>query len=64
MTLNEYLTLANVSQRAFAEGIDISTSIVSRWRSGERVPSRLNINLIAENTKGAVTWNDWNSTNH
>lgn len=59
MTLREYLDLSKSRQRDFVELTGFAPGTVSRWLSGDRVPSRSAIVRIQELTKGAVTFSDW-----
>jgi transcriptional regulator with XRE-family HTH domain len=59
MTLKEYLDLSKSRQRDFVELTGFAPGTVSRWISGDRVPSRSAIVRIQELTKGAVTFSDW-----
>ena len=59
MTLKEYLDLSKSRQRDFVELTGFAPGTVSRWLSGDRVPSRSAIVRIQDITKGAVTFADW-----
>ena len=59
MTLKEYLDLSKSRQRDFVELTGFAPGTVSRWISGDRVPSRSAIVRIQDVTKGAVTFSDW-----
>jgi transcriptional regulator with XRE-family HTH domain len=59
MTLKEYLELSKSRQRDFVELTGFAPGTVSRWLSGDRVPSRSAIVRIQDVTKGAVTFADW-----
>ena len=59
MTLKEYLDLSKSRQRDFVELTGFAPGTVSRWLSGDRVPSRSAIVRIQDVTKGAVTFSDW-----
>ena len=59
MTLREYLDLSKSQQKELAAVTGFCRATVSRWLSGERMPSRRAIEKIHHATKGAVTWTDW-----
>lgn len=59
MTLAQYLEANNLNPSAFAAIIEVSSEAVSRYRDGERIPSRDIMQRIVETTGGAVTPNDF-----
>ena len=59
MTLKEYLDLSKSQQKELAAMTGFCCATISRWLSGERMPSRRAIEKIHNATKGAVTWTDW-----
>lgn len=59
MTLKEYLDLSKSNQSNLANMTGFCRATVSRWLSGERLPSRAAIEKIHHATKGAVTFTDW-----
>jgi transcriptional regulator with XRE-family HTH domain len=59
MTLKEYLDLSKSRQSDFVALTGFAPGTVSRWLSGDRVPSRSAIVRIQDVTKGAVTFADW-----
>ena len=59
MTLKEYLELSKSNQSHLASTTGFCRATVSRWLSGERMPSVRAIEKIHNATKGAVTFTDW-----
>ena len=54
MTLSEYLTKNELSNRAFAERIGVTAEAVRLYVAGERHPRPGVMRLIMEHTDGAV----------
>ena len=63
MTLREYLDLSQSNQSNFGKATGFCRTTISRWLSGERMPSRKAIEKIHHATKGAVTFMDWMKSN-
>jgi hypothetical protein len=59
MRLGEYLRSVNVSQRRFAAQIGVRQATVSRYISGEQIPSTPLVLKIRDLSKGAVALDDW-----
>lgn len=59
MTLKEYLEISKSRQTDFVKLTGYAPGTVSRWISGQRIPSRAAISKIKNVTKGAVDFNDW-----
>lgn len=59
MTLKHWMEDNGVSAPAFAGRIGRSTQAVRRYMAGERIPDRSTMPIIFEETRGAVTPNDF-----
>lgn len=59
MTLKEWLSNHDVSAAEFATRIGRTTEAVRRYVSGERIPDKATMPLIADATDSAVTANDF-----
>jgi transcriptional regulator with XRE-family HTH domain len=59
MRLREYLRLADVSQTRFAALIGVQQATISRYISGEQIPSTPIVVKIRDLSGGAVTLDDW-----
>ena len=57
--LKQYLKEHNLTGAEFAELIGVGQSAVSMWLTGDRFPSRENIQKIVEVTSGEVQPNDF-----
>lgn len=57
--LKQWLKENNITGAQFAEMLGVAQSAVSMWLTGERFPSRKNIQKIAEYTGGEVQPNDF-----
>lgn len=62
MTLSEWLKAKDVTTSAFAEQIGVKRQSVHRYLEGERLPRRDVLAKIHQATKGAVTANDFLSS--
>jgi transcriptional regulator with XRE-family HTH domain len=59
MTLKEWLSEHDVAVAEFAARIGRTAEAVRRYASGERIPDKSTMPLIADATSGAVTANDF-----
>ena len=59
MRLREYLRLADVSQTRFAALIGVQQATISRYISGEQIPSTLIVLKVRALTGGTVALDDW-----
>ena len=59
MQLSDWLKLANLSQKGFAEKLGISPAAVSRLVNSSRGPSFSMMDRIEAATSGAVRYEDW-----
>lgn len=59
MTLADWLDQANTTIPKFAERIGRTPEAVRRYVNGDRIPDRDTMPLIARETEGAVTANDF-----
>ncbi len=59
MKLDAYLATHNITHDAFAAAIGTSRAAVTRYVTGDRVPSRSVMPRIVQATSGAVTANDF-----
>lgn len=59
MQLLEFLIENDISQKDFAERINVSQSSISRYLTGEVTPTVLVAVKIKDETGGAVTCEDW-----
>lgn len=59
MTLKDWLADRDVSVSQFAERIGRTSESVRRYVAGERIPDKETMPLIATETEGAVTANDF-----
>jgi transcriptional regulator with XRE-family HTH domain len=59
MRLGEYLQLAEISQTRFAAQIGVRQATISRYISGEQVPSTPIVVKIRDLSGGAVALDDW-----
>ena len=59
MRLGEYLRSVNVSQRRFAALLGVQQATISRYVSGEQIPSTPIVLKIRDLSKGAVALDDW-----
>ena len=59
MTLKDWLTSVGVSIPDFAERIGRTPESVRRYANGDRIPDKETMPLIAVETEGAVTANDF-----
>lgn len=59
MTLGEYLSEHQISDRAFADKIGVTRQALHRYRRHERQPRPDVLRRIREATDGAVTPNDF-----
>jgi transcriptional regulator with XRE-family HTH domain len=59
MRLGEYLRSAEISQTRFAAQIGVRQATISRYVSGEQVPSTPIVLKIRALSKGAVALDDW-----
>ncbi len=59
MKLGAWLTAKEMLPSAFADGIGVDKSLVSRWLDGSVIPRRDNMRRIREFTNGEVTANDF-----
>jgi transcriptional regulator with XRE-family HTH domain len=59
MTLRDWLAVRQVSIPAFAVRIGRSPEAVRRYANGDRIPDKETMPLIAAETEGAVTANDF-----
>ncbi len=57
--LKQYLKEHGITGAQFAEMLGVGQSAVSMWLTGERFPSRENIQKIVELTNGEVQPNDF-----
>jgi transcriptional regulator with XRE-family HTH domain len=57
--LKKWLKENNITGAQFAEKLGVAQSAVSMWLTGERFPSRENIQKIVELTGGEVQPNDF-----
>lgn len=58
MKLDQYLRMSGVTATEFARSLGVHSSQVSRWASGERVPSLEQARAIRDASFGAVTFDD------
>jgi transcriptional regulator with XRE-family HTH domain len=59
MRLGEFLRSADISQTRFAALIGVRQATISRYISGEQIPSTPIVLKIRALTEGAVTLDDW-----
>lgn len=59
MKLDDYISLAGLTRSEFASKIQATPEAVRLWEVGERVPTRGFMLRIFEETRGAVTANDF-----
>jgi transcriptional regulator with XRE-family HTH domain len=59
MRLGEFLQSANISQTRFAAQIGVRQATISRYISGEQIPSTSIVVKIRDISKGAVGLDDW-----
>jgi DNA-binding transcriptional regulator YiaG len=59
MDLKSYLNQSELDAATFAGRIGVTKEAVRLWLAGDRTPRRLLMRRIAEETKGAVTANDF-----
>lgn len=59
VTLQEYLTRADIDRIEFAARIGVSTETVRRYLTGDRIPDKERMLRIALATDGQVTANDF-----
>ena len=59
MKIEDYLSLVGISRTEFAARIKATPEAVRLWGAGERVPSRNFMVKIFDETRGAVTANDF-----
>lgn len=59
VTLQQYLSNAEMDHRAFAKSIGVSAETVRRYLKGERLPDKKRMSRIALATHGQVTANDF-----
>jgi DNA-binding transcriptional regulator YdaS (Cro superfamily) len=59
MKLDQYLRQYKVTATDFAIVLGVHVSQVSRWASGERVPSLTQAAAIKDTTRGRVTYDDF-----
>ena len=59
MTLDQFLRINKVSERAFSEAIGVSQPHVHRFRTGESWPNRDVMIRIREATQGQVSSEDF-----
>lgn len=59
MTLADWLTAKQITVPQFAERIGRSSEAVRRYVNGDRIPDRETMPLIARETDGEVTANDF-----
>ena len=59
MRLGEYLQLADISQTRFAAQIGVRQATISRYISGEQIPSTPIVVKIRDLSHGAVALDDW-----
>jgi predicted transcriptional regulator len=59
MRLGEYLRSVNVSQRRFAALLGVQQATISRYISGEQIPSTPIVLKIRDLSLGAVALDDW-----
>jgi len=59
MRLGEFLRLADLPQAKFATLIGVRQATISRYISGEQIPSTPIVLKIRALTEGAVTLDDW-----
>lgn len=59
MTLNEYIAQQGITASEFARRLGVSAETVRRYREGERIPRREEMQRIFEVTGGAVAPNDF-----
>ena len=59
MKLHDYLTLKGLTPEAFAEQLQVDAVTVRRYLRGKRRPTWEVMSRITEQTKGAVTANDF-----
>ncbi|MAM57146.1 MAG: transcriptional regulator [Salinicola sp.] len=59
MTLKDWLAAKEVSVSQFAARINRTPETVRRYAAGERIPDKETMPLIAEQTSGDVTANDF-----
>jgi hypothetical protein len=60
MTLDEWLIMAGISERAFGQRIKRTQAAVNRYRRGKRRPDKLTTAAIVRETDGLVDANDLN----
>ena len=59
MFLSDFLRIANINQKQFAERCELSQAAISRLLSGQRYPSPETIHTIMLETDGCVRAEDW-----
>lgn len=59
MKLNEFLVTQKITSDSFARRLKVSTSAVSKWRAGTRLPKPRLIARISKLTKDRVQLKDW-----
>jgi transcriptional regulator with XRE-family HTH domain len=59
VTLQDYLTHADIDRAQFARNIGVSAETVRRYIIGERIPDKERMSRIALATDGQVTANDF-----
>ena len=59
VTLQDYLTHADIDRAQFARDIGVSAETVRRYIIGERIPDKERMSRIALATDGQVTANDF-----
>ena len=59
MRLREYLQSADISQTRFAAQIGVRQATISRYISGEQIPSTPIVVRIRDLSQGAVALDDW-----
>lgn len=59
MKLNEFLVTQKITSDKFARLLKVSTSAVSKWRAGTRLPKPQMIKKIDKRSGGRVQLKDW-----
>lgn len=59
MKLKDWINSKKISDAEFARMLGVTTSAVSRWINGSRIPNIQFLQAIEELTKGKVRPQDW-----
>jgi hypothetical protein len=59
MRLRDYLTTHSLTNVEFGSKVELTGEAVRRYANGDRIPSREAMRRIFDETKGAVTPNDF-----